>query len=490
MIYRLCLFCFTLWLSLFPAIAKAEIKDCAFREYDIRGHVGSEIDLDEVYDLSRAIACYYTQKNPDVKTLALGMDGRISSPAISDKVCSGLLDSGIDVVWIGLCTSPILYYANESLDVDGGVMITASHNPKGDNGLKLCMNNQPICGEELQEIKRLFKQRRYLNPKSLGTLQSHDMTQNYTSWLTKHFKHLKDKNHSVLFDCGNGAAGVVLPHLIESLQWDNAGLLYSEVDGNFPNRNSDPTKQENLKGLADTLRTTSFDFGIAFDGDGDRMVAMTKDGSLVPGDKLLAIFGKQVAKNNPRAGVVFDLSCSTGLQELLSAAGALPIMAPIGAVNVRKSMEKYQALLGGEISCHFFFKDRHFGFDDGIYAALRLVETMEEFGQSLDELIEDFPQKFATPTIRFPCKEEQKDMVVSYFKEHFMKRNNVSLVTLDGVRVAFERGWGLIRPSNTEPKLSLRFEADTPEDLTLIKKEFSQILEKFFDAEIIKTYMD
>jgi phosphomannomutase / phosphoglucomutase len=489
MIYNLFVFVATIFCTFCPSLAKGEIKDTIFRQYDIRGTVGTEIDINEVYELSRAIAYYYVQKNPDVKTIAVGMDGRLSSPEIKDKVCSGLLDSGIDVVWIGLCTSPILYFTTETIDVDGGIMITASHNPKDDNGLKISFGTKPVCGQELQEIKHLFHQRKQLLPKKQGKLKAYAATQDYVTWMVDQFSHLKGAACSVVFDCGNGAAGDSMPRLIEAMEWTNVGLLYPDVDGNFPNRSSDPTKQENLHGLQATLESTSYDIGIAFDGDGDRMVAMTKDGYLIPGDKLLGVFGKQVAKEHPQAGVVFDLSCSTALHELLTTLGALPIMAPIGAVNVRNYMEKHHALLGGEISCHFFFNDRHFGFDDGIYAAMRLIEIMYHFNQTLDELIEDFPVKYATPTIRMPCSEDQKQEVVSYLKKYFMKRDDVSLITLDGVRVAFDKGWGLIRPSNTEPKLSMRFEADTPEDLADIKREFVRVLEAYFDVDTLKLYM-
>ncbi|MEC7839908.1 MAG: phosphomannomutase/phosphoglucomutase [Chlamydiota bacterium] len=469
---------------------QGDIQDCIFRQYDIRGTFGSEIDIDEVYDLSRAIAFYLLHKNPSTKKIAIGMDGRLSSPAIKEKLCEGLQDSGIDVLWIGLCTSPILYFTTHTTDVDGGIMITASHNPKDDNGLKISLGLEPIWGDQLQILKEMFHERKHIRTCYRGVVTHYDVVSRYIDWMAEHFSHLIGKNFQAIIDCGNGAAGAVMPRLIERMQWNNVSLLYGEVDGNFPNRSSDPTKAANMTGLCEALKTgDKHTIGIGFDGDGDRMVAMTNEGYLIPGDKLLGVFSKQVIENHPNASVVFDISSSSGLTELLESIGATPCMAPTGSVYIRDYMFRHQALVGGEISCHFFFKDRNFGYDDGIYAAFRLLEIMDSTSKNLDALIADFPKKYGTETLRMPYEEDKKQLVVAAIEKYFSTREDCKVLTIDGVRATFSYGWGLVRPSNTEPKLSMRFEANTFEDLEKIKSEFTKILLEYFDEAYLKNYL-
>lgn len=468
----------------------AEMKEAVFSQYDIRGRVGEEIDLDEIYDLGRAIALYFKEQNPNLQRVAVGRDGRLTSEAIEEEITSAFLESGIDVVSIGLSTSPLLYFALEKERFDGALMVTASHNPKEDNGLKILCKEGPVCKEELQAVKKLFYKRAHITTQARGERIFRSFTDDYIDFLALQFSHLKGAEFSPLFDCGNGAAGALIPKLIEKMEWKNAGLLYQEVDGEFPNRNSDPTKEANLRGLKEKLAATHSGMGIAFDGDGDRMVAMTKEGELLLGDQLLGIFSKQVLKEHPDTSVVFDISCSSALKELLLSLGAKPLMVPVGAVNVRGAMKEPGALLGGEISCHFFFRDRYFGYDDGVYAALRLLEITHLSGQNISALLADYPKKFSTPTIRLPCTAEEKREVICHLESIFSRRSDLEIIAIDGIRIEFKRGWGIVRPSNTEPKLSMRFEADTAEELASIKALFIDALEFYFDKAALKSYFE
>lgn len=369
------------------------IADTVFKQYDLRGIIGSDFPLEDVYDLGKAIASYLVHHGHGVKTVAIGADGRIHSPYIKEKLCAALQDSGLNVLFIGVCPTPVLYFSLFTQPVQAGLMITASHNGKEYNGIKICMHKESVWGDAIQEIKKLYHHHASINDKELGSYAEHFLIPDYIVWLKEHFKHLIGEKISAVIDCGNGAAGTVLPSLIKAMQWPNVYLLFPEVDGNYPNHEADPTVPENMKEVKHILLTTKVQLGIGLDGDCDRMAPMTKQGELVQGDKLLALFAQEIVKSHPHMPVVFDIKCSSGLSELLTLWGAQSIMSPSGHSIIKNKMKQHDALLAGELSCHFFFKDRYFGYDDGIYSMMRLFELLVNSGKSLHDLLAVFSQK-------------------------------------------------------------------------------------------------
>lgn len=460
--------------------------DAIFREYDIRGKVGSEFDIDQMYDLARAVAYYFIEHNPHVRTVAVGMDGRTHSPQIKDELVRGLIDSGLDVLFVGLCTSPALYFALYNCDVQAGLMITASHNPAEYNGLKICLGRDSVWGTQVKEIRDLYKNKKHVNADRIGTVTEQPIVPIYIDWLVNHFPQLKGMPLSIVIDCGNGAGGTVIPELVRRMEWPHVRLLYCEVDGSYPNHEADPVKEKNMMEVKQLLHNTDAQLGIGLDGDADRMVPMTKNGFLVPGDQLLAIFSQDVLKKIPKSSIVFDIKSSSGLSELITKWGGVPCMSPSGHAIVKDQMKQHHAILGGELSCHFFFKDVYFGYDDGIYAMLRLFALLQETHESLDVLLQLFPKKYSSLEIRIECPDEKKYAIVESVRDYFKKRSDVSLIVIDGARVATEYGWGIVRVSNTQPVLSMRFEGNSPEGLIRIKQEFLAALAPHFDSMVLK----
>lgn len=451
------------------------MKDSIFREYDIRGVVDKELFIDQVYDLTQAIAAYFLKHLPNLKTVAVGMDGRTHSPAIKQEICRSLTDSGLDVLFLGICPTPVLYFSLHTQPVQAGLMITASHNTKEYNGIKICLRTESIWGKELQTIKQLYKKKAHISAAGKGALQNFPIITHYIRWLTSHFQHLHGMNLKVIIDCGNGAAGTVLPDLIRAMDWPNVSLLYPEVDGTYPNHEADPTVAANMQEVKKLVTTTDNQFGIGLDGDCDRMAPMTKNGFLVPGDQLLALFAQHVLQQHPGCAIVFDIKSSSGLIELLEKWGAQPIISPSGHSIIKDMMQIHNALLGGELSCHFFFKDRYFGYDDGIYAMLRLFEIVTTSHKTVANLIAIFPKKYSSLELRISCPEEKKIPIIAALKSYLNSLPHAKLLTIDGIRATFPFGWGIIRPSNTQEVLSMRFESNTPEGL-------KKTMQLFYDA--------
>lgn len=458
-------------------IGELAMKNTIFREYDIRGIVDTEMPINEAYDLGRAIAFYLTQQNSAFKTIAIGMDGRTHSPALREEFTRAFCDSGINVVFVGVCPTPALYFSLfTGDDIDGGIMITASHNGPAYNGIKLCLGTRVVWGKELQKIKDLYQEKKRVESDAKGIATTTPIIPSYIAWIVDHFAHLKGIPVSCIIDCGNGVAGTVLPELVKQMEWDNVSLLYEDVDGTFPNHEADPTVPENMIDVKDAVTTQNFAFGMGLDGDCDRMAPMTKAGDLVSGDKLLALFAQTVLAEYPGAGIVFDIKSSSGLIELLEKWGAHPIISPSGHSIIKDMMSKHGALLGGEISCHFFFKDRYFGYDDGIYAALRLIELLHATQQSLAELLTIFPQKESSKEFRLYCPDEKKQNVIRSIKKTLSQIDDVEISTIDGVRAVFPFGWGIVRASNTQAALSMRFESDTKTGLKKVIAVFYELL--------------
>lgn len=478
--------CLLLCTNILLLAQESTMKDCVFREYDIRGIVNEEFSLDMTYQLGKAIAYFFKMKDPSLKTIAIGMDGRTHSPLIKDEITRACIESGINVIFIEVCTTPVLYFALYTLPIDGGLMITASHNPKEYNGIKLCLGKSSVWGLQVQEIKQLFKEKKELSSGNPGILTTHALIPEYVDWLVNHFSHLKGMTLSAVIDCGNGAAGTVLPLLIKKMAWEQVSLLYEEVDGNYPNHEANPTEIANMLEVQKRVQTALVDVGIGLDGDCDRMAPMTKSGFLVPGDQLLALFSQQILKKHPGASIVCEVKSSQGLIDLLHKWQARVCISPTGHAIIKDQMRKHGALLGGELSCHFFFKDDYFGYDDGIYAMMRLFDLLVNSKKTLDELLTIFPKKISTPEYFISCPDDSKQSIMANIKDAFIQDSDAQLITIDGVRATYTNGWGIVRASNTTPKLTLRFESDTQEGLQDIKRRFIEKLQPYFAETIIK----
>ena len=461
-----------------------------FREYDIRGIVGTHFNPEETYDLGRALVTYFLEKNPKTTTITIGMDGRISSPAIKSFLSKAFTDNGFDVLDLGLCTTPAFYFSLHTQDSKTGIMITASHNPKDHNGIKVCLNTESVSGEELKKIGKYLRLRQFYAPTTnkKGTVHTLDIITHYVAYLADAFSHLKQMDFAAVFDCGNAAGGAVMPALIKAMEWQNVIVLHETIDGTFPNHEADPTELENMQDVKKLLTEKRYlEVGIGLDGDADRMSPMTPSGKLIPGDQILALFSSFVLKEHPKSTIVCDIKCSSTLEQIVTENSGKLLMVPSGHTTIKETMKREPtALLAGELSCHFFFKDRYFGFDDGIYAALRLIEILEMSTTSFDDLINRLPQKIATPEIRFACKEEQKKEIIKHVTAVFAACSDAKLITIDGVRAHLPYGWGLLRASNTQALVSLRFEADTQENLQLVKQDFYTALKAYFTEQELK----
>lgn len=456
------------------------LKETIFREYDIRGIVDTELLIDEIYSLTCAIIAYFLQRNPACKKIVVGMDGRLHSPAIKKEMVRALSDSGMDVTFIGVCSSPTLYYAVHTLHLDAGLMITASHNPAEYNGIKICLGKSSVWGAEIKNIQSLYN----ANTKSSftydGMITEHDIIPDYITYLKGRFPQLIGMTLPLIIDCGNGSAGTVMPFLCNIMKWNNVTLLYPEVDGSYPHHEADPTKEKNMIDVKNALQKTNAVLGVGFDGDCDRMGVMTKEGFLVPGDQLLALFAQPVIHDNPGCTIISDIKSSSAVLELLTRWGAKPILSPCGHAIIKENMHNHNALLGGELSCHFFFADRYFGFDDAFYALLRLLELLSD-GKTIEQLLSIIPTMHSSPEYRVAYDETLKQQIINNLINAFKARSDVTLVTIDGVRAQTPYGWGLVRASNTESVLCLRFESKTQEGLAHIKNDFILLLEQYLN---------
>ena len=451
------------------------IDESIFREYDIRGTVPSQINEQSIKLISHAIAQKCNDENID--ELALGRDGRLSGEKILNLLSKELQSIGIDVVNIGIVTSPLLYFAAKKLPSKSGIMITGSHNPKNYNGFKIVINDAPISGLEILSLlsdKPINKKNigKEVHKKNLGD----EYIQEVLSQSSESPKKIK-----VVLDCGNGSAGEIAPKLIRSLGYEVIEL-YCEIDGNFPNHHPDPGKVENLQDLVQAVQENSADVGIAFDGDGDRLGVVTEKGEIIFPDQLMMIFAKDVLKKFPGKEIVFDVKCTNLLSNIIKESGGIPVMSPTGHFHIKNTLKQTNAPLAGEMSGHIFFNDEWHGFDDGHYSAFRLLEIMNDLNIPLSTILDQLPKAFSTPELNINIEEEKKFEIVKNFVDKAQFEGG-SKVTIDGLRVDFDDGWGLIRASNTTPKLVLRFEAKTSSRLKEIKNMFLDQL-KLIDETI------
>ncbi len=438
-----------------------------FREYDVRGVVDRDLNPNLVFLLGRAIGTYAIQHG--VRTMTLGRDCRLSSNAYNEAIGRGIMAAGVDMIDIGLCATPMLYFSIRHFQVEGGVMVTGSHNPPNFNGFKICIGPDSIYGEEIQNLRRIIEREGFVS--GAGKLRQEGISGPYGDDLFRRVKIGKALN--IALDAGNGVGGLFALPLFK-----RCGCRVTELncdpDGRFPNHFPDPTIPENLRELIRTVHQEKADLGIAYDGDADRIGVITDKGDILWGDDLLLLFSRFILQRVPGAAVIGEVKCSQKLYDDIAKNGGRAIMWKAGHSLIKGKMKEEKALLAGEMSGHIFFADRYFGYDDAIYASLRLLEILSETEKKLSELLADVPRTFTTPEIRIDCPDRIKFRVVETVREHFQKIREI--ITIDGVRVSYGDGWGLLRASNTQPVLVLRFEAATEERLASIRSDIEGVL--------------
>ena len=440
-----------------------------FREYDIRFRVDEDVTKEEIILMGKGMGTYLLKQGK--KDITIGRDCRLSSPEIRDLLLEGLLSTGLQVTDIGLCPTPLLYFSIRHLKKEGGIMITASHNPPEYNGFKVCAGYDTIYGQEIQGLRALIEGKEFLQGK--GIVEEQEVIPAYHEFLKEQFKNLDP--FAFALDAGNGTGGMVAVPLMQAL-----GLkvepLYCEPDGNFPNHEPDPTVEKNLKELIRVVKDKGYDLGVAYDGDADRIGVVDDKGKIIWGDQLMIIFSRDILLKQKGATIIGEVKCSKNLYDDIARSGGEGVMWRTGHSLIKKRMKELNAVLAGEMSGHIFFADRYFGYDDAIYASLRLLEILSRRKVRISELLEGIPPTFVTPEIRVSCPDHLKFTLVEEIKKRLEKSYKV--ITIDGVRVTFADGWGLIRASNTQPALVLRFEANSEERLEEIRALIEGVLEK------------
>ncbi len=440
-----------------------------FREYDIRGVVGKDLTPETVQQIGQAIGTY--MKRQGGKSLVVGWDVRFSSVEFRDILSQAINSTGCDVVDIGMVPTPVSYFALHHLKADGGVMITGSHNPPEFNGFKISQGQHSLYGKKIQELKYLIDSKDFET--GSGKIKQTNVLESYMENICSIIK-IPGKV-KVVVDGGNGCFGIVGPRLLRKLGLEPIEI-FCEPDGAFPNHHPDPTMEENLKGLMEKVRAENAELGIGFDGDADRIGLVDEKGNILWGDQLLTIFARDILSRNPGATIVGEVKCSQNLYQDIEKHGGIPVMAPAGHSLIKKKMNETGALLAGEMSGHVCFADNYFGFDDAVFAAGRILQIVAQSSMKVSEMLADLPKTACTPEIRIDCPDDRKFKIVRELTEIF--RNQYKVIDIDGVRVNFGDGWALIRASNTQPALVLRFEAETPARLQelvgIIKKQMDQ----------------
>ena len=446
-----------------------------FREYDIRGAADRDLDDDLVRHLGRAFGTF--QRRAGSRRIGVGRDCRLSSPRLHAALTEGLSETGADIVDLGMVPTPLMYFAVHHFDLDGGVQITGSHNPPGDNGFKMMRGKSTLFGHEIQELRSMVEKKDYeLGAK--GKAESLDPVPAYAGYMKGNIE-IAHSDIAFAVDAGNGAGGPAALAAMGAVGLDPVALL-CEPDGRFPVHHPDPSEPENLELLRSAVRDRKLSLGIAYDGDADRIGVINDKGEALFGDALLILLGRALLSDRPGAAILGEVKCSQTLYDEIAKAGGRPILWKTGHSLIKAKMKEEGALLAGEMSGHVFFADRYFGFDDAIYASLRLIEILTKAGRPLSELLEDVPKMFSTPEIRVECPDDKKFSVVERVRDHFSKTREV--ITVDGARILFDEGWGLVRASNTQPVLVLRFEASSDGHLASIRTEVEDAVARAREA--------
>lgn len=442
-----------------------------FRDYDIRGHADNELNDENVQWIAQAIASEAAAN--DITSIAVGRDGRLSGQRILNTLAQTLAASGIDVIDIGVIPTPVLYFAASQIDSQSGIMITASHNPAEDNGFKMVLAGKTLQGAQIKGLLKRIENRDLVESQHQGSITQQDFSAQYQSTIANDI--LIAKPMKIVIDAGNGVGGELAVKLFQQLNCEIIPL-YCDIDGTFPNHAPDPSKEENLTDLCNEVVLNSADLGIALDGDADRLVAVTSLGDVISGDKLLMIFAEDVVSRNPASTVIYDIKCSQHLPSVIQQFGGKPLIWKAGHANIKAKMQETGAILGGELTGHYFFKERWFGFDDGIYSALRLVEILTNDNQSLDQKVSKFPSSYSLPEILIPVSDDKVKFDIVRQLQASLSSEKGEINKLDGIRIDYPSGWGLVRASNTRAALSARFEATTADELAKVQAVFKNAL--------------
>ncbi len=455
------------------------------RAYDIRGVVGKTLSTVDAYNIGRAFAAFLSTENKN--KVVVGYDGRLSSIDLKDSLIRGLMDSGMNVLEIGLCPTPMLYFGVYHLEAHAGIMVTGSHNPPTYNGFKFLLKERPFYGDDILKLGKIAAIGDFMD--NNGSLEHIQIMEKYVNYLANDCKietisglldeldnFLEDETRhlKISWDIGNGSTGEVVQKLTAKLKAKHF-LLFEEIDGTFPNHHPDPTVEENLEDLKKSVLTNGCDIGIAFDGDGDRIGVVDDQGEVLWGDQLMCLFARDVLLEYPGATIIADVKASQVLFDEIKKAGGVPLMWKTGHSLIKAKMKETKSPLAGEMSGHIFFADRYFGFDDGIYAAVRIINIILQEGKPLSEIRKSLAKTFATPEIRIDCSEEAKFKIVDIIKKQLRERN-IDFNDVDGIRVQNENGWWLLRASNTGAILVARCEALSQESLNKLKKDLSNQL--------------
>lgn len=453
-----------------------QIGRSVFRAYDIRGIIGRELDEDSFYSIGLAIACYLQQLNR--QKIYVARDGRLTSFSLTQALKQGLLDSGIDIVDLGAVATPVMYYATNTQGLDCGLMVTGSHNPADYNGIKMVLAGKTLTQEDIDILYQFVNK----GTRILGTGKetSLDVIRHYTQRILSDIK-LK-RPLKVVVDCGNGIAGPIIPAVIAELGCEVIPL-YCDVDGRFPNHHPDPTIEANLVDLKKAITEHDADIGLAFDGDADRLGLITNKGEMIWPDRLMMFYAREMLARLPGSTIVFDVKCSSHLEQVIEVAGGRAKMCPTGHSIVKAVMKKEDAVLAGEMSGHLFFKDRWFGFDDALYSACRLLEIISASDLTVSEQFKLIPDSVNTPEIKIDIADDEKFQFMQRFSEQ-ASFPQTRIITIDGLRVEFANGWGLLRASNTTPCLVARFEASDRNNLEYIQRVFKAEIQRL-NSELV-----
>ncbi|MDH5480112.1 MAG: phosphomannomutase/phosphoglucomutase [Nitrosomonas sp.] len=435
-----------------------------FKAYDIRGIVGTELTVNTVEAIGQAIGSEALARN--LTSIAIGRDGRLSGTELSQALARGIQSSGVNVIDTGMVATPMLYYAAHELCQYSGVMVTGSHNPPEYNGFKIVLDGETLAAESIQALRLRIENNNLNHGK--GNYSEHDITDAYLNRITDDIKF--DRPMKIVVDCGNGVPGAFAPTLYRNLGCEVIEL-FCKVDGTFPNHHPDPSVPENLHNVIHTLATTDAEIGLAFDGDGDRLGIVTKAGHIIYADRLLMLFAADVLSRNPDGKIIFDVKCTRNLAPWIKRHGGIPLMWKTGHSFIKAKLNETNALLAGEMSGHFFFKERWYGFDDALYAGARLLELLSHHSE-IGAILHDLPDSPSTPELQIRVPEGNNHTLITQLQQNAQFDNAEQIITTDGLRVEYHDGFGLARASNTTPVIVLRFEADNETALKRIQQDF------------------
>ena len=447
-----------------PSRGGSRLNPAIFREYDIRGVAERDFDADFARRLGHTFGTLAAETGRRV--VSVGRDCRLTSDRYAAAVAAGIASAGLQVLDLGVCPTPLMYFSLFHWDLDGGIQVTGSHNPADYNGFKVCLGKEALHGEQIQDLRRRLEAGKLKTGR--GAIESRPVVPVYQDDIAGRVGRLA-RAIDVVVDAGNGTAGPVAPDIYRRLG-ARVCELFCDPDGRFPNHHPDPTVADNMRALIRTVAETGAELGIAFDGDADRIGVTDAKGHIIWGDELLVLFGRDVLARNPGAVIVSEVKCSQRLYDDIARHGGRGIMWKAGHSLLKAKMRETGALLGGEMSGHIFFKEQYFGYDDAIYAGARLLDILARSGKRVDQLLADLPPSHTTPEIRVDCPDDVKFALAERVRDRFRAAGR-EIIDVDGVRVRFPRGWGLVRASNTQPVLVMRFEAETAEELSAYRRE-------------------